>query len=381
MRAWYEVEALVLLESRQTCRSCNEDTPVFALGAESVRDPGGDHVWEDIVFDFVDAVSEEAMPVIERLSGGRFRGDASDTAGGSYLMNHCACCGAKQGDFYMRESGAAFAPFSRQQAAPLRHHALGIPARVKADWLTIMDPGPFDWLRGTVALGGDCAVLMARTPRVNVPEEPTEHPDEDTTMSNTNGPSGYEPRNPGLGALFSRFSDDNPPEPPAGLGVTPIERSRPHLRLVETAPAAEVEHLEDEVSDPADPKVRERRRREAWVKSLYGNLLLAEYLGEDGMAKIRSILEIENGARFVLADPRAGSVTDSGRSITASTAHADALTLVAGLAKARGWAKVKITAADPDAEAQLAAYLIEAGVEVIGYSEPAEPKRTGGPRL
>ena len=384
MKTWYETDRLVVLESRQACYACKQDTPVYALGAERFREVGADtgDRWTDVVFDFVDAVDEPAWSAIQQITGGRFRKATSKTISASYLMNHCACCNAKQGDFYMREIGGAFAPTTPEQAQALQRHDLKVPTRVRADWLTVVFPGPFQWLRGEV--DPTAHLVIAQYVGVNEPGDtgdPTQDAEEEATMSNTKGPTGDEPRKPGLGALFSTFSDDNPPDPPAGIDVTPVERRRPNLRLVETAPAAEVEHLEDEGADPSDPKVRERRRREAWVKSLYGNLLLAEYLGDEGMTTIRSILEIENGARFVLADPRAGSVTDSGRSITASTTHADALALVAGLAKARGWTKVKISAADPDAEAQLAARLIEAGVEVVGYSEPASPKRSTGPRL
>ncbi len=135
-----------IIESSKSCWKCGGPTRVFALAL-----PVGHDVLEAIEDDDMEFESDEAYEAwvnspessewrtadmmaslhyvdhvpcavearIKALSP-HFRVDFSKTTESSYWMNHCECCGMKQGDFDMHcEPGGAFVPLSLADAAQM----------------------------------------------------------------------------------------------------------------------------------------------------------------------------------------------------------------------------------------------------------------------
>ncbi|WP_432263003.1 hypothetical protein [Cupriavidus sp. TMH.W2] len=115
------------------CWQCGATTPVFALAVPAGHLARYDDFPDDSAAGVMALPWEvaEAGSFVSDLSGmagsvrqvlaqhcPAYHVDYSGTAGSHYLMNHCAHCAAKQGDFYLHyEPGAAFFPTTAEEAA------------------------------------------------------------------------------------------------------------------------------------------------------------------------------------------------------------------------------------------------------------------------
>ncbi|WP_104657399.1 hypothetical protein [Ralstonia insidiosa] len=121
-----------LATASTTCWKCRESTPVFSIAVPPshlmqypLPDDGDGPItaiaWEAAEYGgFLSDLVEMSGSVRKVLAAHcpAYRVDYSHTADTNYLMNHCASCGAKQGDFYLhQEPGGAFFPITEDEAA------------------------------------------------------------------------------------------------------------------------------------------------------------------------------------------------------------------------------------------------------------------------
>lgn len=113
-------------ESRQRCWKCRERTPVFGVAADIVVEESPRRITETTVLSNVAEVPPELAAALAKVCP-RYRMDFSKQGGERYLMNHCAGCGAKQGDFFLHEEpGGAFCPMSEEDAAAIQLRRLDV---------------------------------------------------------------------------------------------------------------------------------------------------------------------------------------------------------------------------------------------------------------
>ena len=106
-----------VLSATTDCYQCGANTPVFTI---LLAGPFVLHGEPDIAVQPDDGgvltvTMSGRLPAmvqasLDSQSSGRFRLDRSHTAGLSYLMNHCAACNTKLGDFYLDRPGEVFFP-------------------------------------------------------------------------------------------------------------------------------------------------------------------------------------------------------------------------------------------------------------------------------
>ena len=116
----------------QKCWKCSDLTPVYSLAvprdhqepAEDLDDvyekedgyeEDPETVWEDQgcngVLSHADWIEELAAIIVVKATGDRYKPAYNATLGGNYYMNHCKCCGEKQGDHFVHSKpGGAFFP-------------------------------------------------------------------------------------------------------------------------------------------------------------------------------------------------------------------------------------------------------------------------------
>lgn len=143
-----------ILEATINCWKCKKPTRVYAFAL-----PAGHQVLELLGVDENEFESDEAyetwandpasyewrtsdvvgsLSYIERLPDAieariraltaHFWHDHSKMADESYLMNHCECCGMKQGDFNLHcEPCAAFMPLYERDVARMVYHQINEP--------------------------------------------------------------------------------------------------------------------------------------------------------------------------------------------------------------------------------------------------------------
>lgn len=131
-----------LATTNTTCWQCRETTPVFSLAVPpshltqySLPDDEDGPItaiaWEvaecgSFLSDLVEMNGSVRKVLTTHCPA--YRGDHSHTADSSYLMNHCAGCGAKQGDFYLHhEPGGAFFPVTEDDAARIMLRSVNAP--------------------------------------------------------------------------------------------------------------------------------------------------------------------------------------------------------------------------------------------------------------
>ena len=96
-----------ILRGQTECYACHAQTPVVALALPpeaTVDDPdypvgAGEHGWLNVVE--LEEIPAEVARQLQVFTAGDYRVDFSFTAGSEYVLNHCAKCGAKQGDHFM----------------------------------------------------------------------------------------------------------------------------------------------------------------------------------------------------------------------------------------------------------------------------------------
>lgn len=118
----FQCAAVYLLTAAGECYRCHQLTPLHALmalppfslvGTSAGADDGdGDDALDEDCCMLHDISS---MPValanrIRLKTTDNWRRDHSQTAGETYWMNHCASCGAKQGDFFVHGPNGPFWP-------------------------------------------------------------------------------------------------------------------------------------------------------------------------------------------------------------------------------------------------------------------------------
>ncbi|MCY0852528.1 hypothetical protein [Cupriavidus sp. D39] len=131
-----------LATASTTCWQCRESTPVFSLAvppAHLTQYPLPDDddgpitavAWEVAECgSFLSDLVELSGSVRKLLAAHcpAYRVDYSHTADANYLMNHCASCGEKQGDFYLHhEPGEAFFPTTKDEAARITLQQVNAP--------------------------------------------------------------------------------------------------------------------------------------------------------------------------------------------------------------------------------------------------------------
>ena len=120
-----------LMIGTQECWKCSNPTPVYALAVpRSHQEPAEDlddvyereddeedseTVWEEQgcngVLSHIDWIEGVAAKLVVEASGSSYKPVYSATLGGNYYMNHCKCCGEKQGDHFVHSTpGGAFFP-------------------------------------------------------------------------------------------------------------------------------------------------------------------------------------------------------------------------------------------------------------------------------
>lgn len=124
------------------CWKCRESTPVFSLALPSshltqypLPDDGDGPItaiaWEVAECgSFLSDLVEMSGSVRKVLAAHcpAYCVDYSHTADTNYFMNHCASCGAKQGDFYLhQEPGGAFFPITEDEAARITLRPVSAP--------------------------------------------------------------------------------------------------------------------------------------------------------------------------------------------------------------------------------------------------------------
>ena len=88
-----------LVTAHTSCWKCHTLTPVSSLRVRELRDVEGEFNIQDARVLNAKSLPEQVIKAAAALNPG-FRLGASKTAG-SYVANHCASCGAIQGDFFL----------------------------------------------------------------------------------------------------------------------------------------------------------------------------------------------------------------------------------------------------------------------------------------
>ncbi len=122
-----------LMINGQTCWKCDDHTPVYALAVprdhqqpyedlddvyekdEGEEEECPETVWEEQgyngVMSHIGWIEGDVAQLVVDMSGGSYKPVYSVTLGGTYYMNHCKHCGAKQGDHFVHSTpGGAFFP-------------------------------------------------------------------------------------------------------------------------------------------------------------------------------------------------------------------------------------------------------------------------------
>lgn len=124
-------EAAHILEGEHPCHECGSFVPVFALLLEGPFECRGDvGLGSDdtsALLRNVETLPSALRRTLEAQSQGSWRLDDSRTAGMTYFMNHCRECGAKIGDWYVHDTGAAFFPQNDGEIQKVRGHRLQGP--------------------------------------------------------------------------------------------------------------------------------------------------------------------------------------------------------------------------------------------------------------
>ena len=139
-----------LLQGEAACYACGAIGPVVAIAAPPeaiVEDDAyplsaGEHGW--IGLSDVDDLPAATQSRVQELAPG-YRADYSATARAPYLMNHCAHCGAKFGDFFLHSKPDG--PFFGIETEGLKAWIVDEPLEVDASF----SEGPLgEWLEETV---------------------------------------------------------------------------------------------------------------------------------------------------------------------------------------------------------------------------------------
>jgi Domain of unknown function (DUF5710) len=130
-----------IAETKNICWKCSQVTRVFGLLLPPDHEEFEEDEWERrnyrTLIHFVTYIPDAVQA---RMAGftKHYRVDFSKTADGSYWMNHCEHCGAKQGDFPMyNEPEGAFFPIDERAAALISLHRVDEPIAAKCDSLSI----------------------------------------------------------------------------------------------------------------------------------------------------------------------------------------------------------------------------------------------------
>lgn len=126
---WVKSKYFFILLNVTSCWKCNGETPVFAIAVpkthiqpdEEILNDTGKYVWEEqgcnVVMSHIQFIDDHAAELVKAATGGRFRPDYSSTLRATCYMNHCKCCGEKQGDHFLHDKpGAPFFPLSAGEA-------------------------------------------------------------------------------------------------------------------------------------------------------------------------------------------------------------------------------------------------------------------------
>lgn len=134
-------EAAHILESECPCHECGSFVPVFALLIEGPFECRGDvGLGADdtsALLRNVETLPSPLQRAMEAKSQGSWRLDDSRTAGTSYFMNHCRECGAKIGDWYVSQPGAAFFPLNEGEIRKVRGHGHRGPFEFDAPYVSV----------------------------------------------------------------------------------------------------------------------------------------------------------------------------------------------------------------------------------------------------
>lgn len=132
----FQCGAVYLLTAAGDCYRCKKPTPMHALMALPPFSYFGPEDERDEVMDEGGCMLQdiELMPValaarIRVLSADNWRRDHSQTARATYWMNHCASCGAKQGDFFVHGANGPFWPTTDAEGDAIEAEKIGGPIR------------------------------------------------------------------------------------------------------------------------------------------------------------------------------------------------------------------------------------------------------------
>jgi hypothetical protein len=133
----FGVQHFSLVSAKSACWKCAQEINVYAvlLSTESeASEEDGLSARGAVLLSGLSLASDGAAAAIGKSTRDQYRQDHSWMAGTNYYMNHCAACGAKQGDFFLHtEPDGPFFLQSEGQFRGLSVTRFEIPAKFRAD--------------------------------------------------------------------------------------------------------------------------------------------------------------------------------------------------------------------------------------------------------
>lgn len=114
-----------LITGSTSCWKCSQVTRVSAIvldGYEEIVDEGEWELSQDrAVLSYITAIDGASLAAVQAVAPW-LRYGRSETAGSTYLANHCTHCGALQGDWFLAEPGAVFFPTDKSEMQGFTMH-------------------------------------------------------------------------------------------------------------------------------------------------------------------------------------------------------------------------------------------------------------------
>lgn len=147
-------QAFHLITGHTHCWKCGQSTFVSAIVLDGYEEAVDDGEWEPFaertVLSYITAIDLASLTAIQAVAPW-LRYGSSETAGTTYLANHCTHCGVLQGDWFLAEPGEVFFPTDRSKVQDFKVDWFDQPLEIDArcSWS--------GW-HGWVVLGGqDCS--------------------------------------------------------------------------------------------------------------------------------------------------------------------------------------------------------------------------------